>query len=434
MTSEGGQPAAAGGGGGSGSHDAGGSTTAVRPEPVPGGTTGEESWRSRFSSAASRRGIPLGVIATTVVVAVGVLDLNALVILLLWVLRALILYLMVALFVAVLLAAPVRAIERLGLPRVVAAMVVSLLAVAIFGGIIYMFTEPLLSALTRVKDQLPTLVRQAEHGRGWIGHLIIRLHLQRLVNQNLPHLTADIAKSLKPAQALSVGAAAVSTLVALSTIAVLSFFLLLEAPALWRGFLGLLRPERAARVEAVYNEASHSVTGYMLGNALTSIVAGLVVFVLLEVLGVPFAFLLAVWVALVDLLPLVGGLLAGVPVTVIALLHSVTAGVITLVVFIAYQLFENHVLNPIVMSRTVRLNPLWVLLAVLISATLGNRVGNGLGAFIGALLGIPIGGAVQVVFRELRRGPTVAGEAGGEAAGDRGGTPGGAGGERAAVP
>jgi predicted PurR-regulated permease PerM len=57
------------------------------------------------------------------------------------------------------------------------------------------------------------------------------------------------------------------------------------------------------------------------------------------------------------------------------------------------------------MSKTVRLNPFWVLLAVLIGATLGGRVGADLGAFVGALIGIPVGGALQVIVREIRRGP-----------------------------
>jgi predicted PurR-regulated permease PerM len=143
----------------------------------------------------------------------------------------------------------------------------------------------------------------------------------------------------------------------------------------------------------------------MLGNFLTSVIAGFVVFVTLTILGVPFAWLLGVWVALVDLLPLIGGLLAGVPVVLIAALHSVTAGIVMLVVFLAYQTLENHLLNPIIMSRTVRLNPLWVLLAVLVAASLGGKVGGATGAFVGALLGIPIGGAVQVTAREIRRGP-----------------------------
>ena len=119
--------------------------------------------------------------------------------------------------------------------------------------------------------------------------------------------------------------------------------------------------------------------------------------------------LLGVFVALVDLLPLVGGLLAGVPVVIIAAIHSVTAGIVMLIVFLVYQQIENHVLNPIIMSKTVRLNPFWVLLAVLIGATLGGRIAGALGAFVGALIGIPVGGAVQVIVRELRRGPEAAG-------------------------
>jgi predicted PurR-regulated permease PerM len=143
----------------------------------------------------------------------------------------------------------------------------------------------------------------------------------------------------------------------------------------------------------------------MLGNGATSVIAGIIVGVTLAILGVPFALLLGVFVALVDLLPLVGGLLAGVPVVVIAAIHSVPAGIVMLVVFLVYQQVENHLLNPVIMSRTVQLNPFWVLLAVLVGATLGGRIAGGLGTFVGALVGIPFGGAIQVIVRELRRGP-----------------------------
>ena len=66
---------------------------------------------------------------------------------------------------------------------------------------------------------------------------------------------------------------------------------------------------------------------------------------------------------------------------------------------------ENHILNPVIIGRTVRLNPFWVLIAVLVGATLGGKVAGGLGSFVGALIGIPVGGALQVIVRELRRGP-----------------------------
>jgi predicted PurR-regulated permease PerM len=210
---------------------------------------------------------------------------------------------------------------------------------------------------------------------------------------------------LKPATALSVGAAALSDLVTIGAIAVLTFFTMLESPRLWSAFLGSFRPSTGVRLERVINESIRSVSGYMLGNILTSIIAGIVCGTTLAILGVPFALLLGFFVAMVDLLPLVGGLLAGVPVVVIAAIHSVPAGIVMLVVFLVYQQIENHILNPVIMSKTVRLNPFWVLLAVLVAAALGGKVAGDLGTFVGALIGIPVGGAIQVTFREIRRGP-----------------------------
>src|SRR6202034_4153910 len=131
-----------------------------------------------------------------------------------------------------------------------------------------------------------------------------------------------------------------------------------------RGLLGVMRPSRAARVSEVAEEVNRSVTGYMLGNFLTSLIAGIVVLVTLLALGVPFPFLWALWVALVDFLPLVGGALAGIPVVLFALGHSLTAGIVTLIVFLVYTQLENHVLNPVIMSRTVRVNPLLVLVSI----------------------------------------------------------------------
>jgi predicted PurR-regulated permease PerM len=162
-----------------------------------------------------------------------------------------------------------------------------------------------------------------------------------------------------------------------------------------------MSPERAQQVTGIASRVNRSVTGYMLGNFLTSLIAGTVVLITLLALRVPFAFLWALWVALVDFLPMVGGALAGIPTVLFALAHSFTAGVITLVVFLAYTQIENHILNPVVMSRTVRVNPLLVLLAILIGASIGSWVGGIFGAFVAALIAIPSAGAFQVVVSEL---------------------------------
>ena len=371
----------------------------MAPEEPP------RTWRSRFTGSADRRGIPLNAIVVTVLVVIGLLDLNAAVILGIWVLRTIVLYMVLAFFITLLLTPATRFLKRRGLSHGGATTTVFLLGALILIGLVYLFTSPLVTAATNFGHEIPTLVRQAKKGHGWLGHLVYRFHLQKYLSESSSKITSQITKVLKPATAFSVGAAAVSTLVAIATIAILTFFTMLESPRMWQGFLGVLRPRTSARLRRVVDETIRSVTGYMGGNFLTSIVAGVISGTTLAILGVPFALLLGVFVALVDLLPLVGGLLAGVPVVVIAVIHSFTAGIVMLIVFLVYQQIENHILNPIVMSKTVRLNPFWVLIAVLVGATLGGRVAGGLGSFVGALVGIPFGGAIQVIIRELRKGP-----------------------------
>ena len=101
----------------------------------------------------------------------------------------------------------------------------------------------------------------------------------------------------------------------------------------------------------------------------------------------------ALWVAFADLIPLVGATLGAAVAVLAAYLHSPTAGAVALVFFVVYQQFENSVLQPNVMARTVKVNPLVVLLSVL--------AGVELFGFVGALLAIPIAGSVQVALKEI---------------------------------
>jgi predicted PurR-regulated permease PerM len=165
----------------------------------------------------------------------------------------------------------------------------------------------------------------------------------------------------------------------------------------------LVAPERAKRYRHIGRIISRSVSGYVLGDMMTSIAAGVVVFVTLLIVGVPYAFLWALWVALVDFLPTIGGALAGVPTVLFAFAHSLTAGIVTLVVFLIYTQVENHILNPIVMSRTVKINPLLVFVAVLIGADLGAWVAGIAGGFVAVLTAVPMAATIQVIVREWWR-------------------------------
>jgi predicted PurR-regulated permease PerM len=347
-------------------------------------------------SAARARGIPLPTILVTVAV-VGVVYVLAN---LVYRLRDVLLLIVVAGFVALILNPLVVALQHWGIRRRGwAVAVVTLLAVLVFAGLAVAFGYPLANAIAHLANALPSYVISAEHGKGWIGHLVRKYHVQTWVLHNESKIV-DFGRSLaKPA--LSLGKGAFSLLISLFVIFVLVLLLLLEGPKMRVGVLGLMSPERAERYSRVARDVNRSVAGYMLGNLLTSLIAGLVVLVALMVTGVPFPFLWALWVALVDFLPMIGGALAGIPVVLFAAGHSLTAGIITLAVFLVYTQIENHVLNPIVMSRTVRVNPLLVLLSVLIGASIGSWIGGIFGAFVAALIAIPAAGAIQVLVREV---------------------------------
>jgi predicted PurR-regulated permease PerM len=280
-----------------------------------------------------------------------------------------------------------------------AVAIVAVWTVLVFAGLLAAFGYPLAQGLTHFSQRLPSYVQNAEHGRGWIGHLVHRSHLQAWVARNASKLQSLGLTLAKPA--LTVGKGAASLLATLGTIFVLIVLFLLEGPKMRQGLLGLMQPGRAAYYTRVAGEISGSATGYALGNLFTSLIAGVVIFVTLTVLGVPFPLLWALWVALVDFLPMVGGALAGIPTVLFALGHSLTAGIVTAAAFIAYQQIENHVLNPVVMSRTVNVNPLLVLLSLLVGTSIGDWLGGLFGSFVAALLSIPVAGALQVITREL---------------------------------
>jgi predicted PurR-regulated permease PerM len=355
-----------------------------------------DSLTSRVFTAADQESVPLRTIVTTVLVVVG----TGLLLLLAWALRLELVLFLVAIFLTVVLAGPVAFLERHGLRWGVATTLVFFVALLAFGGLAYLFGQPLVSHIATFAHELPKLTRKAEEGKGWVGRLATRLHLRNWITRNAPKLKQFAEKLAKPA--FSLGAAAFTTLVAIVTTAMLAYFLLLDLPKLWSGLLSVLPEQRAARVARVAHEAATGVTGYVAGNVATSIIAGVVVFVSLLSFGVPFAGLLGLFVAFVDLLPIVGGLLAGIPVFVVATLHSLPTGIAVAVIFLVYTQIENHVLNPIIMSRTVKMSKLLILITVVLFAALGDKVAGVFGTFIGALIGIPLGSAIQVVVRELR--------------------------------
>jgi len=300
--------------------------------------------------------------------------------------------LIVAVFFAVVLNPLVElAQRRLHVRRGLAVAIVFLVVFGLLAAMLYAFIRPLVDQGQKFADDYPRLVREAKAGKGPIGGIVKRYKLDDKLDENRLKINDQLGKI--GGGAFNVAKSVAAAIVAAITVIVLALLMILYGPDMLAGALGVLSPPRRRRVEAVLRDCARALTGYVFGNFLISIIAGAATFLALLIFRVPFRGVLALWVGFADLIPLIGATLGAVPTVLVAFLHSPTAGIGMLIFFIAYQQFENHVLQVQIMARTVQINQLVVLVSVL--------VGVELFGLLGALLAIPAAGVIQVVARDL---------------------------------
>ena len=300
--------------------------------------------------------------------------------------------LVVAAFFAIVITPAVDLLRRkLHISRGLSTAIVFIVGIAVVSALLYTFIRPLVDQGEEFVDNFPTYVSEAREGRGPAGDLVKRYNL----DERIRDAQASIEDSLANAGggALRVAGKVLGGVASLLTVLVLALLMVLYGPDLLRNGLNILEPERRDRVRAVASDCARALTGYVMGNLLISAIAGSLTFVALLVFGVPFAGVLALWTAFADLIPLVGATLGAIPTIGVAFLHSTGAGIGMLIFYIVYQQFENHVLQVVIMSKTVQINQLFVLVSVLIGVEL-------LG-FLGALLAIPAAGVLQVIVRDV---------------------------------
>jgi predicted PurR-regulated permease PerM len=338
----------------------------------------------------------------TILVTIGLVLATALSLLLLYEVRTTLVWLVVAAFFTVALAPLTSWVQR-HLPRqnrTVATLLVFLVVIILIAGLLTLFVVPLAQQGVTFAAQFPQLLEDAKTGQGPIGRLIVRTNALHYVQQNQDKISAFATSLTTPAagvlRGVATGAAGVVT------VFVLSLLMVLEAPKMVSGTLNLISDgDSKERVRRVAGDCAKSITGYISGNLLISVICGVLTYAALKIVGIPFAGLIALFVALADLIPLVGATLGAIVVIIAAALHSTTALIVMVIFFLAYQQLENHVLQPLILARTVKLNPLAVLVSIL--------VGVELAGILGALLAIPVAGIIQVIIRDVwdhRRGTT----------------------------
>jgi predicted PurR-regulated permease PerM len=341
----------------------------------------------------------------TVLAVIGIILGVAIVLEVIWISRQVLTWMVVALFLALALNPAVDALERRGLRRGLAAGFAFLAVIAGLVAIGALFIPTLVNETRGFATALPDYINDVSEGRGPLGRLSEKYQVADRVREAIQKGGGAQSIFGLSGTALAITKSIITFIVATVTIAFMTFFMLLEGPA-WIERLYALIPERNRDTwRDIGNQIYRTVGGYVTGNLFISVIAGASTSIVLLILGVPYAVALGLVVAILDLIPLAGATLAAIIVGSVAFIHSIPAGIIVIVFFIVYQQIENHLLQPLVYSRTVRLSPLAILISVLIGAKVAG--------VLGALAAIPVAGTIQVLLHawlRSRRPQETAGE------------------------
>ena len=363
----------------------------MKPEPIESHRPMFDEGGSKFDSPTSQ--VTPRTVAVVILTAVAVLG----GVYLLWRVREVIVWCAIAVFVAVALDPAVNWLQQARVKRMTAILL------AYFGLLLGMMgTIALLVPLliTQTKSLTSFAAAFSQNPQGWLGH--VRDFASRV---NLGWLYDAVVGQLRDAPAQlgqwtesfllssrGVLVSAAEFVTASLTILAISFFLLVDGENFIDRGIQLFPGTQRARLRRIFTHTARAVSGYVTGNLLISVICGVALFVVLILLKMPYAVVLALIVAVLDLIPQIGATLGGALLVLAGLFVDPWKSVILLVYFIIYQLVENHILTPVVYSQTIRLHPLVILVAVL--------MGGLLYGILGTLLAMPVAEVIRILGSE----------------------------------
>ena len=294
-----------------------------------------------------------------------------------------------AAFNAAVLAPVVDAMDRrLPWSRGVCSTVLVLGLAALTAGLLAILLGSIVDAVRDLSHNAPRLVDEARNtdlGRSLDG------------GSDAPELLSkhagDIVNGVKQVSGgvMHVGVSAFGALTLGVSVVFMTLFLLIDLPGLRSWVGGLLHRDSRVRVEQVTDRIVQTTSRYMLGNLSISLICAVTYGVTAEILGLPYPLALALIAGILDLIPNIGALLAGIIIGIVAL--TVSVGALIVIVIVVYQQIENCVLQPTIIGRAANVSGFTVIVSVLVFGSLFG--------VIGAVIGVPIAAAIQIVLDEL---------------------------------
>ncbi|MEV6020176.1 AI-2E family transporter [Streptomyces sp. NPDC051997] len=297
--------------------------------------------------------------------------------------------LLLAVFVAISLEPLVAWFTRRGLRRGWAVAIVLTGFVVVLGGFLALVIPPVTNEVSSLVDAVPGWLQQVHDHQSALGRLEDRYHVVEKAKQQIG--SGDGATGLAGG-VLGAGQMVLSTLTSTAIVITVTLYCMAALPAIKQFCYRFVAVSRRERVEGVAEEIMNRIGKFMLGNLVTSGIAGLATFAWCVATGVPYAAALGIFTALMDLIPIVGSTLAGIVVSLVALSVSLPIAIATAVFYVVFRVAEDYLIVPRAMKFAVDVHPLVTVLAVL--------VGGALLGIIGALVAIPAAVAVGLVLDE----------------------------------
>lgn len=275
------------------------------------------------------------------------------------------------------------------------AMGVSFLAVLLLLlGFLAAIVPPLVREAGNFIDAAPGLVEQARDQNTPMGQIIDRFNLEERVTDGARQLSGELG-NFGATAASAIGSVA-GSVVAVFTVLVLTFMMLLEGPRWTRVFKEVIPAKNRPRVEKITGDMYRVVKGYVNGQVLLAFLTSIVVLPALIVLGIPYPAALVVIVFICGLIPLVGNTIGAVIISLVALTQSWLVALIILSYYILYQMIENYIIQPRVQANSTNMSPLLVFGSVIIGVSFGG--------ILGALVAIPVAGCIRIALIDYLRG------------------------------
>lgn len=307
-----------------------------------------------------------------------------------FIIRDVIAIIFASLIVASALSPTIDRMAKNGIPRVVTILATYLLLIAFIGGLVYFILPPAITQLRQLADQLPDYFNYFQNMITNLRDFGVQNHLisgsqagLNTVSDFLNNFTSNVFNTTK---------GFISNFTAILTVFVLTLYLLLDENGIKNFFVALLPVKQKSQIVNIARKVGAGLGAWLRGQILLGIIIGILVYIGLSIIGVPYALTLALLAGVLEIIPIIGPILSAIPTILIALSISPTMALIVTAFYILVQELENKLLVPKVMQRTVGLHPVTIIIVLLIGAKLMG--------VLGILLAVPVTSVVYIILKE----------------------------------